>query len=342
MRTLSLSGYALCAAAALLAACGGSQPPIGAPGTLPQSSAVTHAERGSWMLPNSSGQDLLYISSGRGNIYVYSYPRAKPVSAFQTPTGGALGECVDSAGDIFVATLTSSGSSTIYEYAHGGTTPIAALSDPGWANGCAVDPDTGNLAVTNPRDPSNPYYSFAGDVAIYAEAQGQPTMYYPRPQIGGFDFCTYDSQGNLYLSAEGENHGLEGLMRLAYGSALFEPININVNLGGHSSVIWDGKHIVVSSYSGLHKPLSLYRFRISGSTGTVVHTTELDSSKDHYASQFWIQGRTVIGTDFIGRAYQDVSFWPYPAGGNPSRNIKKVGHRGAQLYGVAVSVAPSR
>jgi hypothetical protein len=54
MRILDFSRYALtsCAAAAMLAGCGGSQPPIGAPGAMPQTSAVaTRAERGkSWIL----------------------------------------------------------------------------------------------------------------------------------------------------------------------------------------------------------------------------------------------------------------------------------------------------
>jgi hypothetical protein len=37
----------ICVAAALLARCGGSQPPIGAPGAMPQTSAIAvHAERG--------------------------------------------------------------------------------------------------------------------------------------------------------------------------------------------------------------------------------------------------------------------------------------------------------
>jgi hypothetical protein len=41
--------------AALLAGCGGSQPPIDAPGAMAQTSAIaTHADRGkSWMLPEA-------------------------------------------------------------------------------------------------------------------------------------------------------------------------------------------------------------------------------------------------------------------------------------------------
>jgi hypothetical protein len=42
-----------------------------------------------------------------------------------------FGECSDSAGDVFVAAYANSSmnSSTIYEYAHGGTSPVATLSD---------------------------------------------------------------------------------------------------------------------------------------------------------------------------------------------------------------------
>lgn len=48
MKTLGRITHALfsCAAVALIAACGGSQPPIGAPGAMPESRAIaTHAER---------------------------------------------------------------------------------------------------------------------------------------------------------------------------------------------------------------------------------------------------------------------------------------------------------
>ena len=67
MRSLDFSRYVLgsCAVAAMLAGCGGSQPPIGATGAMPQTSAVaTHADRGkSWMLPEATSQDLLYVTN---------------------------------------------------------------------------------------------------------------------------------------------------------------------------------------------------------------------------------------------------------------------------------------
>jgi hypothetical protein len=58
MKSLDFGSCALICSAtvAMLAGCGGSQPPIGAPGAIPQTSAIAaHAERGkSWMLPEAS------------------------------------------------------------------------------------------------------------------------------------------------------------------------------------------------------------------------------------------------------------------------------------------------
>jgi hypothetical protein len=66
MRNLDFGRYMLsrCMAAALLAGCGGSQPPIGAPGATAQvkgESLQRPARLGSWMKPGTSGQDLLYV-----------------------------------------------------------------------------------------------------------------------------------------------------------------------------------------------------------------------------------------------------------------------------------------
>ena len=61
--------------AAMLSGCGGSQPPIGQPGAMPQTSAfATHADRGkSWMLPEANADDLLYVADEGVGIIVYSY-----------------------------------------------------------------------------------------------------------------------------------------------------------------------------------------------------------------------------------------------------------------------------
>src|SRR5580693_9055001 len=103
MGTLALSRFALSisAAAALLAGCGGSQPPIGAPGAIAQTSALaTHAERGtSWMLPEVKSEKLVYIAAG--SVYVYAYGTSKLVGMLPR-IGDTLYECADRKGDVFV------------------------------------------------------------------------------------------------------------------------------------------------------------------------------------------------------------------------------------------------
>lgn len=72
MRILDCGRYLLgCfAAAAMLAACGGSQPPTGASDTIHQSRAIAaHDVRGgSWMLPEANSSDLVYTSDGSSTL----------------------------------------------------------------------------------------------------------------------------------------------------------------------------------------------------------------------------------------------------------------------------------
>jgi hypothetical protein len=323
-----------CVVVALLAGCGGSQSPIGAPGAMPRSSAIaTHAERGkSWMLSAASRHDLLYISSeDHESVYVYTYPRGRFVG---TLTGfiEPFGECTDPAGDVFITDKnSSSGTGTIYEYAHGGTTPIAVLSDPEVALGCAIDPTTGNLAVSG------------GGVAIYQHASGNPTMY--DSSEFQFYYCGYDDQGNLYLSGTNGQYGDQAqLVRLARGSSDFEQISLNAKLYTGTqwpSVQWGGRHLTVTSNPG-RKPITVYRLRISGSSATVAGTTMLSTTKDYYYGQTWIDEKTIIGVGMYKRGYQNAFFWPFPKGGEPSGGIEKVGDTQQNLWGVTVSVAPGR
>src|SRR5579871_4708173 len=120
MKVSRFGRYALssCVAVATLAGCGGSQLPIGAPGTMPQSHAIARrAERGgSWMLRDATSQALLYVSDNR-TVTVYSYPRGRlegTLRGFYISSG----ECVDPKGHVFI---TNFGTSQIFEYAHGAT-----------------------------------------------------------------------------------------------------------------------------------------------------------------------------------------------------------------------------
>src|ERR1700722_1611021 len=203
-------------AVVMLAGCGGSQPPVGTPGAMPQTSAIaTHADRGkSWMLPGAKSeklqrqrsqaivastkhlrQDLIYFASpDKNSVYIYTYPKGAFVgtlTGFISPNG----ECSDLEGNIFIvaASNQSDTSSTIYEFAHGSSAPFATLSDPDKAYACAVDPSSGSLAVV-------------GDsVAIFQNASGEPRMYYDSAE-NPFLRCGYDNQSNLYLTADSSQY----------------------------------------------------------------------------------------------------------------------------------------
>jgi hypothetical protein len=312
------------AAAAMLAACGGSQPPIGAPGAVPQSRAIaTHAERGrSWM--RGTNDDLLYATSEHGGLFYYSYPKIELLGEI-TVNASAAGLCSDPSGDVFFPTsVFGSYTGVIYEYAHGGTQPIAMLSDPGVPNGCAVDPVTGNLAVANVQDSSssNPYVP-NGDVAIYSGAKGTPTMYYSQ-SVPAFEFCGYDSSGNLYLSSYDANDKQGVLVRLASGSSNFRVINVNkrIAFGTPPSVQWDGQYMTISSLENEKSPAYIYRLSISGSSATVIGTVKLSDAREHQAGQIVINGKSVIA--MAGPGHRNFYSWKYPDGGMSGKRTKTI------------------
>jgi hypothetical protein len=323
---------------AMLAGCGGSPPsvPPASTGAVPQ--ARTHQPPArSWMASTAPGRSLLYVTNGE-DVYVYTYPQGDLVG---TLTGfiSALGECVDSAGDVFIVSLAdlSGSSSIIYEYAHGGTNPIATLHDPAPAFGCAIDPTSGNLAVAGGYRSGLSTY---GDVAIYPNAQGNPSMYYSST-LPPFRLCGYDPKGNLYLSADTVYLDQDQLVRLPSGSGAFEQISLNhrlyVGSSAPSSVQWDGKYMTASS-SVSRQPVYLYRLRISGDNAKVIGTTTLSSKRNTLKSgQIWIQGNRALGADFNGKASGGVDSWSYPNAGRPRPVVPHT----ANLFpfGITVSTA---
>ncbi len=148
-----------CVAAFTLAGCGGGGSPL-AFSPFEQRATQLHLnaqspvavrpdfER-SWIARGAKAQNLLYVSiEGFNDVYVYSYLPAPPklvgkLTGFKDP----LGECADKKGDVYIVNAKAS---NIREYAHGGTKPIAIISDKGSDPvGCSLDPTTGNLAVSN-------------------------------------------------------------------------------------------------------------------------------------------------------------------------------------------------
>jgi hypothetical protein len=336
MTTPAFRRYTLTiSAAALLVGCSGSQPPIGAPGAMPQASEVaTHADRGtSWMLPEAKGEDLLYSSNDDGDVYVYSYPAFKQVGELEL-NEATQGLCVDKQSDVFVPAWTGDVSTLtgyVYEYAHGGTQPIATLSDPGALNtSCSVDPTTGNLAVTNAYQSGYDY----GNVVIYPNASGNPTTYVVTDIEPGWS--AYDGNGDLFVDSY---HGgsTSPLAELPKGASSFSSITLSKSISTES-LQWVNGDLTVASDSGNNfGSLFIYRVQISGYSGNIIGSTTLNMHRLGYDGngQYWIQGGRILGA---GSHHNSLEMWRYPAGG---KGIKTAIRRFTP-WGVVLSVAPER
>jgi hypothetical protein len=323
-----------CMAAALLAGCGGSQPPIGTPGAMPQSSAnATHAAHGgSWMKPAATTGDLLYVSAGvAGVVYVLSYPQGNMEGAL-TGFQFAQGLCSDKSGDVFVV---DSAAQTIIEYAHGGSSPIATLNDSGnHPQGCAVDPQSGNLAAAG----GYPYQN--ANIAVFVDAKDPPTVY-STGFFNEFFWCTYDDKGNVIASVGGDING-GALMELPKGGNTLIGLNVDRPFESGAPLQWRGKYFALSDFNlDSRGPTKIYQVQFSGSTGSVVKTIDLYTSpkggrNPAFGYQFWIQGNRILSVktpNTFGR--RNVGLWRYPVGGLIIKSF-----RAEDPYGITVSLAP--
>ena len=295
-----------CVAVALLAGCSGlSQSPVNPSG---QTFGLTGDHSGSWISPDAKKNSLFYISDrGTNEVYIYSYKKRVLVgtlTGFNSPDG----LCVDKAGDVFV---TEFAASDIIEYAHGGTTPIATLSDSGEKPmGCAIDPKTGNLAVTNFQNVSHQ----SGDVAIYQNASGTPTLY-ADANIYNYLYPVYDTKGNLYVDGKTYN-GLDAFAELSKNSSTFADLTLNATINYAQDIQWDsgnGELVVGNTYQNNQ----IYFFKIKDGIGTQIG---YPSSLTHGYGilEFWIYKKVLIGAL---PSYPNVSFWNFPAGGLPLYDI---------------------
>jgi hypothetical protein len=314
MRIVGLSRAALgiSIAAALLAGCGGSQPPIGAPGSMPQSRAIaTHAAHGkSWMLPEAEREPLLYVSAYANHVYVYSYKTLKPVGKLGF-ADRLEGICADARGNIWVPLFDpASGLAKVVKYAHGRTKRLRTLSDgESYPYGCAVDPKTGNLAVSNfCTDYLGGTCNGSGNVAVYFQAQGTATNYQDS-EMGYYNFCAYDNSGNLFVVGSGHSSPFN-VAELPSGEGSFANIDVPSGPGWPAGVQWHGSDLVIDSGS------ALYRYTVKGSKTHQIGIISLSDSS--YVLQFYVHNKRVIVPGF---STNNVAVYAYPGGGSAVESI---------------------
>jgi DNA-binding beta-propeller fold protein YncE len=276
----------------------------------------------SWMSSQATNDDLLYISNTDSQtVSVYSYTKRKllgTLTGFEQP----YSLCVDAEQNVYV---TNDYRLEMIEYAHGGTKPIKYLGDPdGYPIGCAVDPTTGDLAVTNLTGFAIRHnIHVAGEVLIYKHAKGVPVRYVD-PTIPYYYFAAYDDHGNLFI--DGDTCCGVGVAELVEGARKFTDITLDQSIEFPGAVQWDGKRLAV----GDQDASVIYRFAISGSTGHLESTVPLGGAIDVF--QFWLprlsggaRDDRVVGADHGDKYYiGDIGFWKYPQGGSPVEIIGNI------------------
>jgi hypothetical protein len=330
----SHAAIALSVAASLLAGCGESQPPIGAPGAIAQSRGVAARIAEPKMLPEAKG-DLLYVSQASGAVYVFSYPDGRSVGSLIGLAGNPDGVCSDLASHVFVTEFPN----VIQEYARGRKLPIATLEAPGEPEECSVDSTSGDLAVG-----IYTYNSHSTGVAVFHRARGSP-KFYADPSFSQMTACSYDNNGDLFAAGVSSTtisskEAELALAELPAGGSKFIDIKLKrifidtVN----QHIEWYGGKLAIGEGTRYATQYSIYQMAISARRAKLVGETQLDLGADKVSGDtaFFIQSGRIAVTVESGDQSQ-VLLWPYPKGGGDTSSTKPFGNQYAD--GVTVSVA---
>ena len=197
--------------------------------------------------------------------------------------------------------VVSSGADEIEEFTVGGTGPIKILSEStGEAAGCAMDPSSGNLAVT---------LLGTGAVVIFTDASGTGTVVADGMASTYFD--GYDNKGDLFVDGITESDTY-GVVEMASGSSSFSPVTLSNTIQFPGGIQWDGKYVTLNDQEG-H---AIYGYTCSGMRCTLERTVSLSGSGD--CAGTWIGKGDVFCADAGNEA---VEVWKYPAGGSPIASL---------------------
>lgn len=329
MSSFGIRRYALViAAAASLSGCGGlglaqdeRQPPMGAAGT-PRTAGVAR----SWMAPDAKSKDLLYVVNYT-TVDVFSYPQ-NVLEGQLTELSRPVADCADRRGNVYISDYANG---AIFEFPHGGTAPIRSFwpPRPGSApNACAVDPKSGDLAVTFYGTDSG----YLGYLAVYPKSTG-PAKFYTNPYFFHYGYCAYDDEGNLFVDGTyAKDYGNNAILaELPRGGAALLPLAINYLTGWIAGIQWDGQYLAV----GQSVSPWIYRYKISGTNGWYDDATKLAGA--YAIAQFIIDGKQAIVTNlyYVDRyvAKWDVLVFSYPAGGETQEILSS----GEPITSVALS-----
>jgi hypothetical protein len=294
----------------------------------------------SWLSPDVSKKEkVLWVSdAGTGDVYLFKLPALKhagTITGFDNPQG----VCSDDKGNVWITNLDAQ---DILEYSHEGVIENTLTDSTGYPAGCAWDPMTGNLAVTNLFDVS----SEPGAVLVYPHASGSPTAYRNKAQETYY-FAGYDAKGNLFF--DGRNSSatfvLSELPKGAAKAHSIEVIGGTIDFPGTVQWYATGNYLIVGDQlCGAINAACLYHITIAHNAGTIAGRTNLKGYTGGNLCDL-VQG-TQYGTKFFGSDYNGggstctgpastTYMWAYPAGKDPS--VYTTGPAESTPIGAAVS-----
>ncbi len=282
---------------------------------------VHRDRRKSWISPDLRGaRRLLFISDiSADDVYIFTMP-AMTLKATITGFDEPQGMCSDTSGNIWI---TNTGTEQILKYSRTGTL-LATLSDSyGYPVGCAVDPATGNLAVTDIFGFGS---SGAGQILVFPGGSGTPTVL-TNPDGYYYYFAGYGPGSSLWVSGQALSSGNYILSSCNTSSCSTIPIS-----GGTiyfpGAVQWDnaaGTWVAFDQACGNERAACSYPVSGSGTLGSATTYLNYDGGPVCDLTQAVIAAngyKYVAGGDaegFCTTATASASYrWAYPAGGSPT------------------------
>jgi len=190
-------------------------------------------------------------------------------------------------------------------------------------DGCAVDPNSGDLAVLALTLDGGPV------VLVWRGAHvGTPAQQYraPFPLLD----AAYDNAGNLFVTGWwGGSDWIFDMGELPKGGTKVTPVNLNKHTYQPGDVQWDGTYVVVSTRLERERYPRLYRVQVPpGPTGqringSVVQIVSLhgSSSADSGRMLFVLNSGSVIAPATYDGNH--IWKWAYPAGGKAVGSVAK-------------------
>jgi hypothetical protein len=258
---------------------------------------------------------MLVSESGTNDVLMLAYPSGKLLKTLTGSFSEPQGICGDGLGHFWI---TNTGDSNVLEYSIDGTMLSTLLDPDNYPVGCAYDPKTGDLAVTNIVTTSDG----PGNVAIYTKAKGSPKIYtggsLQRVYFGAYDGNT----GTLVVDGENSSYSVA---IASFADGKFRSITLKgATIEFPGGLAWAAKDHSINV--GDQDGGKIYQITL---TGKVTGTTTLNSSD--------VVSYAIFGGKLLAPGTQGIGVYAYPAGGNPKRIIDP--NTFSEPIGIAVSSA---